>query len=225
MPKSSICHMQRVCFRQHITYQCGTLHCSCHKAMFAHLTPKGVRSHTSAGLWRCFVAAKHLQRAATAPSPLCLQLCKCDMLVLCKACGSSQCSQRDKYPPGSASDTAPDSSVGMLQAVIQQVRHDHALLKERVGRLGGPKATARLEAGLAAARAAVSSTVTPSSSTQNSPHSSPARPHSSPGTPPRAVSSPEAVPSSPEGRFLAHCTICNTFLYSDCTSLLMLVTI
>lgn len=42
-----------------------------------------------------------------------------------------------------------------MQAVIEQVGHDHQLLRERIARLGGPKAMARLEAGLAAARAAI----------------------------------------------------------------------
>lgn len=80
------------------------------------------------------------------------------------------------------------------------MRHDHALLKERVGRLGGPKATARLEAGLAAARAAASNATTPMASPRHSPHSTPPRPQSSPGTPPRAVSnSPESATNSPAG--------------------------
>ena len=86
----------------------------------------------------------------------------------------------------------------VLQAVIEQVRHDHSLLKERVARLGGPKATARLEAGLAAARAAALSQSSSASSTPSaSPHSSPAK--SSPGSDTGAVSinSPGAVPSSP----------------------------
>lgn len=92
-------------------------------------------------------------------------------------------------------------SIRWLQAVIQQVQHDHALLKERVGRLGGPKATARLEAGLAAARAAASNATTPMASPRNSPHSTPTRPQSSPGTPQRSVSgSPEALQNSPGGR-------------------------
>ena len=81
----------------------------------------------------------------------------------------------------------------LLQAVIDQVRHDHSLLKERVARLGGPKATARLEAGLAAARAAAlaqssSAPGTPSTS----PNSSPAKTSTSSGTVPN---SPEAFPA------------------------------
>ncbi|KAL0051938.1 hypothetical protein WJX82_004904 [Trebouxia sp. C0006] len=41
-------------------------------------------------------------------------------------------------------DTSPDTERSEdLQAVIEQVRHDHTLLKERVARLGGPKAAAR----------------------------------------------------------------------------------
>ena len=88
-----------------------------------------------------------------------------------------------------------------MQAVIEQVRHDHALLKERVARLGGPKASARLEAGLAAARAAALAQASPASNSPSrgaspSPHSSPAKApsmHSSPGG-----GSPGAVASSPE---------------------------
>lgn len=83
----------------------------------------------------------------------------------------------------------------MLQAVIEQVRHDHTLLKERVARLGGPKATARLEAGLAAARAAaVSQSPSAPNTPSASPNSSPAKTSTSSGTVPN---SPEAVPGSP----------------------------
>lgn len=83
----------------------------------------------------------------------------------------------------------------VVQAVIEQVRHDHSLLKERVARLGGPKATARLEAGLAAARAAALSQSSSGPSTPSaSPDSSPAKSPTSSGTVPN---SPEAVPASP----------------------------
>ncbi|DBA71287.1 TPA: hypothetical protein ACH3X2_011103 [Trebouxia sp. C0005] len=92
-------------------------------------------------------------------------------------------------------DTSPDTERSEdLQAVIEQVRHDHTLLKERVARLGGPKAAARLEAGLAAARAAAlaqgSTTNTPSASPNSSPAKSPASSGSLPA-------SPEAIPRSP----------------------------
>ncbi len=81
------------------------------------------------------------------------------------------------------------------QAVIEQVRHDHALLKERVARLGGPKATARLEAGLAAARAAALAQASSAPSTPSaSPNGSPAKASSGSGSVP---ASPEAVPNSP----------------------------
>ena len=80
-----------------------------------------------------------------------------------------------------------------MQAVIEQVRHDHSLLKERVARLGGPKASARLEAGLAAARAAALSQSSTAPTTP-SPNSSPAKASTSSGTVP---SSPEAVSGSP----------------------------
>ena len=40
-----------------------------------------------------------------------------------------------------------------MQAVIEQVQHDHKLLRERIMRLSGPKGLARLEAALAAVRA------------------------------------------------------------------------
>lgn len=83
----------------------------------------------------------------------------------------------------------------MVQAVIEQVRHDHSLLKERVARLGGPKATARLEAGLAAARAAALSQSSSAPTTPSaSPNSSPAKTSTTLGSVPN---SPEAVPSSP----------------------------
>lgn len=83
----------------------------------------------------------------------------------------------------------------LVQAVIEQVRHDHSLLKERVARLGGPKATARLEAGLAAARAAALSQSSSAPTTPStSPNSSPAKTSSSSGTVPN---SPEAVSGSP----------------------------
>lgn len=76
-----------------------------------------------------------------------------------------------------------------LQAVIEQVRHDHSLLKERVARLGGSKATARLEAGLAAARAAaLAQSPTAPGTPSTSPNSSPAKTSTSSGT----------VPNSPE---------------------------
>lgn len=39
------------------------------------------------------------------------------------------------------------------QAVVEQVQHDHQLLRERLQRLGGTAAIARLEAALTAARA------------------------------------------------------------------------
>jgi hypothetical protein len=39
-----------------------------------------------------------------------------------------------------------------LQAMIAQVSHDHALLAERIARLTGPDASARLEAALAHVR-------------------------------------------------------------------------
>ena len=79
-----------------------------------------------------------------------------------------------------------------MQAVIEQVRHDHSLLKERVARLGGPKATARLEAGLAAARAAALASASAPTTPLASPSSSPAK--SSSGS---APTSPEAPGSSP----------------------------
>ncbi len=82
----------------------------------------------------------------------------------------------------------------LVQAVIEQVRHDHALLKERVARLGGPKAAARLEAGLAAARAAALAQASASNSPSASPNSSPAKSPASSGSLP---ASPEAVPRSP----------------------------
>lgn len=44
--------------------------------------------------------------------------------------------------------------LALLQAVVEQVQRDHALLRTRILRLGGRRAIARLEAGLAAARAA-----------------------------------------------------------------------
>lgn len=81
-----------------------------------------------------------------------------------------------------------------VQAVIEQVRHDHTLLKERVARLGGPKATARLEAGLAAARAAALAQATPTASPTSSPNSSPAKTPSSSGSLPASL---EDVPNSP----------------------------
>ena len=82
-----------------------------------------------------------------------------------------------------------------MQAVIEQVRHDHTLLKERVARLGGPKASARLEAGLAAARAAASSaSTTPSAS----PNTSPAKTKSGASSPGAGSNSPGAVSNSPE---------------------------
>ena len=81
-----------------------------------------------------------------------------------------------------------------MQAVIEQVRHDHALLKERVARLGGPKAAARLEAGLAAARAAALAQASAWNSPSASPNSSPAKSLASSGSLP---ASPEAVPRSP----------------------------
>ena len=74
------------------------------------------------------------------------------------------------------------------------MRHDHALLKERVARLGGPKASARLEAGLAAARAAALAQASASTTPSASPNSSPAKSPSSSGSLP---ASPEAVPNSP----------------------------
>ena len=43
---------------------------------------------------------------------------------------------------------------GGLQAMMEQVARDHELLRERIVRLGGPAGITRLEAGLAAARAA-----------------------------------------------------------------------
>ena len=81
-----------------------------------------------------------------------------------------------------------------MQAVIEQVRHDHALLKERVARLGGPKATARLEAGLAAARAAALAQASASTTPSVSPNSSPAK---SPSSSSSLPASPEAVANSP----------------------------
>lgn len=42
-----------------------------------------------------------------------------------------------------------------LQAVIDQVAHDHALLRERIQRLGGSQGLVRLEAALNLARAQV----------------------------------------------------------------------
>ncbi|DBA87711.1 TPA: hypothetical protein ACH3X1_004714 [Trebouxia sp. C0004] len=92
-------------------------------------------------------------------------------------------------------DTSPDTERSEdLQAVIEQVRHDHTLLKERVARLGGPKAAARLEAGLAAARAAAVAQASASNSPSASPNSSPAKSPASSGSLP---ASPEAVPRSP----------------------------
>lgn len=81
-----------------------------------------------------------------------------------------------------------------MQAVIEQVRHDHALLKERVARLGGPKASARLEAGLAAARAAALAHASASTTPSASPNSSPAK---SPSSSSSLPASPEAAPNSP----------------------------
>jgi hypothetical protein len=43
-----------------------------------------------------------------------------------------------------------------LQAVVEQVAHDHALLRERIQRLGGDQGLVRLEAALNLARAQVS---------------------------------------------------------------------
>lgn len=45
-----------------------------------------------------------------------------------------------------------------MQAVIEQVNHDHALLRDRIQRLGGEQGLARLEAALNLARAQVSAT-------------------------------------------------------------------
>ena len=42
----------------------------------------------------------------------------------------------------------------LVQAMVEQVARDHELLRERIVRLGGPAGITRLEAGLAAARAA-----------------------------------------------------------------------
>ncbi|KAL0028624.1 hypothetical protein WJX79_006167 [Trebouxia sp. C0005] len=92
-------------------------------------------------------------------------------------------------------DTSPDTERSEdLQAVIEQVRHDHTLLKERVARLGGPKAAARLEAGLAAARAAALAQGSTTNSPSASPNSSPAKSPASSGSLP---ASPEAIPRSP----------------------------
>lgn len=55
------------------------------------------------------------------------------------------------------------------------MRRDHALLRTRIERLGGPNGTARLEAALAAVRAAASNSSTPPA---GSPMTSPRRPAS-----------------------------------------------
>lgn len=56
-----------------------------------------------------------------------------------------------------------------LQAVIEQVAHDHALLRERIQRLGGSQGLVRLEAALNLARAQVAAAAEAQQEKQQSP--------------------------------------------------------
>lgn len=74
-----------------------------------------------------------------------------------------------------------------MQAVVEQVRRDHALLRARIERLGGPSGAARLEAALAAARAASAAASTAATTT----------PVGTPQTSPRRTTSARGAPASP----------------------------
>lgn len=80
------------------------------------------------------------------------------------------------------------------QAVVEQVGRDHALLRERISRLGGARGLARLDAALAAVRASAS----PASLLPGTAPGTPASPFlASPGrAAPRASSAPGA-PGAP----------------------------
>ena len=76
-------------------------------------------------------------------------------------------------------------AVWAVQAMVEQMQRDHALLRARIQRLGGPAGIARLEAALAAVRA-------------NAPATPPSPPRVSPrGTPPRTPAA--AAPQAPLG--------------------------
>ncbi|KAK9816195.1 hypothetical protein WJX74_000320, partial [Apatococcus lobatus] len=106
-------------------------------------------------------------------------------------------------PDGKRSDRVRTSAD--LQAVVEQVQHDHRLLRERLQRLGGTAAIARLEAALTAARAsataeqAAAAEAASMADSASSPSSSPARssPYGSPmrspyGSPARAGLHPQS---------------------------------
>ena len=79
----------------------------------------------------------------------------------CAAFGGSACPD---YMYGALCE-----SVSLVQAVVEQVARDHALLRERIQRLGGQAGITRLEASLAAARANAAAQPPPPGSPLSSP--------------------------------------------------------